>query len=132
MNAETIGKEELFRLAGRGDTAGLRAALEAGGDARARDRFGVSLLYQAASSGDADCVALLIERGAELDRSSDSGNTPLMAAAARGHLAVVERLLAAGANPDHRNKWGYDAAQWAEWAPNGEEVRARLYAARGA
>jgi ankyrin repeat protein len=54
-----------------------------------------------------------------------------MAAAARGHLAAVERLLAAGAAAGHRNKWGSAAARWADWAGNGEEVKARLHAAAG-
>lgn len=130
MTVESITKDELMELAKRGDAGRLKAALDAGADVRARDRFGVSLLYHAASRGSVDCVALLIERGAELDRSSDSGNTPLMAAAARGHLAIIEQLLAAGASAEHRNKWGYDAARWADWAPNGEEIRARLHAAR--
>lgn len=126
-----MDKEELFRLVKRGDAEALEAALEGGGDAGARDRFGASLLYRAAAAGEAACVALLLARGAEVDRSSDAGNTPLMAAAARGHLGVVEQLIAAGAAPGHRNKWGYDAARWADWAPNAEEVKARLFAAAG-
>ncbi len=124
-----MDKSELFGLVRRGDAEGLRAALAEGADAKTRDRFGASLLYRAALSGDEACLELLLEAGAEVDRSSDSGNTPLMAAAARGHLAVVERLIAAGAAPGHRNKWGYDAAKWADWAPNAEEVKARLFAA---
>lgn len=122
-------KQELFALVKRGDAEGLREALAAGGDARARDRFGASLLHRAASRGDLACLELLLAAGAEVDRSSDAGNTPLMTAAARGHLAVVERLIAAGAAPAHRNKWGYDAARWADWAPNADEVKARLFAA---
>lgn len=128
MDAKT-DKEALFRLVKSGDAEALRAGLDAGGDATARDRFGVSLLYRAAARGDEEAVALLLERGAEVDRSSDAGNTPLMAAAARGHLPVIERLIAAGASPGHRNKWGYDAVKWADWAPNGDEVKARLHAA---
>ncbi|SMF39200.1 Ankyrin repeat-containing protein [Tistlia consotensis] len=124
-----MDKDELFRLVKRGDAEALRAALEGGADPRARDRFGVSLLYRAAARGDEASVGLLLERGAEIDRSSDAGNTPLMVAAARGHLAVIERLIAGGAAPGHRNKWGFDAAKWADWAPNGDEVKARLYAA---
>jgi ankyrin repeat protein len=126
-----MDKDALFALVKRGDAEGLRAALAEGADARARDRFGVSLLYRAASRGDLACLEVLLAAGAETDRSSDAGNTPLMAAAARGHLAAVERLLAAGAAAGHRNKWGYDAARWADWAGNGEEVKARLHAAAG-
>ncbi|MEX0759380.1 MAG: ankyrin repeat domain-containing protein [Tistlia sp.] len=126
-----MDKDALFALVKRGDAGALERALAEGGDARARDRFGVSLLYRAALRGDLACLELLLTAGAEVDRSSDAGNTPLMAAAGRGHLAVVERLIAAGAAAGHRNKWGYDAARWAAWAPNDDEIKARLFAAAG-
>jgi ankyrin repeat protein len=126
-------RKQLFDLLERGETDDLLAALDAGGDdvdATARDRWGSSLLYYAAGKGDLELVEALLARGAELDRSNDAGNTPLMLAAARGHLEVVKRLLAAGAAPAHANRWGFDAAHWSDWAPNAEEVRAELHAAR--
>lgn len=126
-------RQRLFDLLDRGQTAELLAALDAGGegaDAKARDRWGASLLYYAAGKGDLDLVEALLARGAEVERSNDAGNTPLMLAAARGHLDVVKRLLAAGAAPRHANRWDFDAAKWAEWAPNAEEVKAELFAAQ--
>ena len=53
-----------------------------------------------------------------------------MAAAARGHLEVVTALLAAGAAPDHGNRWGLTAADWASWPENAGEVLALLHGAR--
>jgi hypothetical protein len=122
-----------FDLLERGRHQALLEALDAapaeGVGARARDRWGCSLLYYAAGKGDLDLIEGLLARGAEVDRSSDAGNTPLMLAAARGHMDVLRRLLAAGAAPEHTNRWGFDARRWADWAPNAAEVQADLFAA---
>jgi ankyrin repeat protein len=124
-----------FDLLDRGQHDDLLEALDAapadGIGARARDRWGCSLLYYAAGKGDMGLIDGLLARGAEADRSSDAGNTPLMLAAARGNLEAVRRLLAAGADPEHANRWGYDARRWADWAPNAAEVQAELFAAAG-
>lgn len=132
-------RRELFDMLDRGQSDALLAALDAGGkdadagsegaDARARDRWGCSLLYYAAGKGDLALVEGLLARGAEVDKSSDAGNTPLMLAAARGQLETVKTLLSAGAEPRATNRWGFDAAKWAEWAPNGAEIQAELFAA---
>ena len=120
---------DLFPLLERGERDALFAALDAGGDAKARDRWGCSLLYYAAAKGDPVLVEGLLERGAEVERASDAGNTPLMIAAARGHLQIVKCLLAAGADVGHSNRWGFDAHKWADWCPNAAEIQAELFAA---
>ena len=124
-----LGEEtgDLLTLIERGDAAGLEAALAAGADAKACDRLGVSALTHAAAGGDAAAVRLLLDHGAEVNRTSQAGNAPLMAAAARGHLAVMKALLEAGADPEHRNKWGLGAADWAKWPANVTESLALLH-----
>ncbi len=122
---------DILGLVASGDTAGLQAALVAGGDAMARGSWGVSALMRAAALGNRDAVDLLLEHGAEADRSSDAGNTALMAAAARGHLEIVARLLDAGGDPVHQNKWGVSAYDWAKWPSNGTEIE-QLMQAQGA
>jgi ankyrin repeat protein len=117
---------DIFALVARGDTAALGAALEAGADATARDRWGMSALARAAARGDLEAVELLLGHGAAADQASEVGNSPLMAAAARGHIEVVQRLLAAGADREHRNKWGLTAYDWAGWPANKSEIRALL------
>ncbi|MDX1709795.1 MAG: ankyrin repeat domain-containing protein [Rhodovibrionaceae bacterium] len=113
-------------LAKTGDAEGLKARLQAGGPADSSDRLGVTALAHAARRGDLAAIELLLEHGADPDKTSDSGNSPLMEAAARGHADVVKRLLAAGADPKRKNKWGFDAQNWADWPVNGAEIRALL------
>ncbi len=124
MNEETV---DLITLIQRGDTAGLKAALTAGADAKASDRQGISALAHAAAGGDAAAVRLLLEHGAEVNRTNQAGNAPLMAAAARGHLEAMTALLEAGADPQSRNKWGLGAADWAKWPANAAEALALLH-----
>jgi ankyrin repeat protein len=123
---------DILELVAQGDAAALEAALEGGADAQARGRWGVSALAQAAAKGDLEAVELLLAHGAEVDRASEAGNSALMAAAARGRLEVVERLLEAGADPEHKNKWGLGAEDWAQWPDTAAEVRAVLGGARDA
>ena len=122
----TDEKPDLLTLAVGGDGSALEAALEAGADADACDPRGVSALALAAGKGDLAAVEILLSRGAEVDRSSAVGNSALMAAAARGHLEVVKRLLEAGADPEHKNKWGLNADDWATWPENTAEMLAVL------
>ncbi len=83
-------------------------------------------MSHAARIGDADLVARLLKAGADPNKTSDAGNSPLMEAAARGHLEAMKALLDAGAEPEAKNKWGFAAADWADWPVNGAEVRALL------
>ena len=121
---------QVLAAVAQGDAMALTAALEAGGDPGARDRFGAPALAFAAASGNLDCVDRLLAAGAEVGRSSDAGNSALMLAAARGHVEVMRRLLAAGADPDHRNEWGLGAADWGRWPKNAAEVETLLLEAR--
>ena len=118
--------ETLLGLARQGDAAGLKVALEGGGDISARDRWGQGLLFHAAARGAEDCIGLLLDRGAEVNAASDAGNSPLMAAAARGHVQAVRLLLGSGADPELRNKWGQGPHDWAQWSGATDEVRALL------
>jgi ankyrin repeat protein len=117
---------ELFDLITRGDPAALQAALEAGADANAADRWGVTALGHAAARGDVAALRVLLDRDADPNKTSEAGNSALMAAAARGHLEAMTTLLDRGADPRHRNKWDLGAADWAEWPANAAEVIALL------
>ncbi len=118
----------ILDLIARGDTAGLQAALAAGADTKAGDRWGVTALMRAAALGHRETVDLLLEHGAEAGQASAAGNTALMAAAARGHLDVVARLLDAGGDPVHQNKWGVSAYDWAKWPSNAAEIESLIQA----
>ncbi len=122
---------EVMAFVARDDVAALRAALEAGAEVEASDRWGVSLLAQAAAKGNLEMVRLLLERGADANRKSKAGNSALMAAAARGRLEVASALLDAGANPNATNTWGLGAADWAKWPESTSELLALLHGRGG-
>lgn len=122
---------DILALIARGDAKGLAAALAAGGEANARDRWGVTALMHAAGRGDLAMVEALLKHGAEATRTSDAGNSALMTAAARGHVEIAARLLDAGLDPAHQNKFGMSAFDWAKWPGNAAEVRALLATAGG-
>lgn len=81
----------------RGDVAGVRAALDAGGDVNAAWGHWTPLV-RAARWGHADVAALLIARGADVDVHGPDCNTPLVSAVAGRRLAIVRALVAAGAD----------------------------------
>ena len=110
----------LFEAAAEGDTAVVKALLEAGAevDAKCPDRsycgrfeidnpgpdeplveaFGATALVIAAANGRADAVNALLEAGAEVDAKTSDGATALIAAAfAKGGADAVNALLEAGA-----------------------------------
>ena len=120
------GASDVVRAVLGGDRVVLARALEAGGDANARDRWGVPALAIAAGRGDLQALRLLLDRGGDPNRGSQVGNTPLMVAAARGRLEAARALLAAGADPAADNDWGLKAADWAQWARDPAEMRALL------
>ena len=55
-----------------------------------------------------------------------------MYAAAHGHLELCRVLLGAGADPDHQNRWGYSARDWAKWPDNGDDVQTLIQQAKAA
>ncbi len=114
-----------------GGSAALGKALEAGGDANARDRWGAPVLAIAAGHDDLESVRLLLEHGADPNLASAVGNSPLMIAAARGRPEVARALLDAGASPTATNNWGLSAQDWAQWAKDPAEIRALLAGHKG-
>lgn len=117
---------DVLRAVANGDSPALAKSLESGGDANARDRWGVPALAVAAGRGDLESVRLLLAHGGDPNAASKAGNTPLMVAAARGRLDAARALLTAGADPSAGNDWGRKAADWAQWAQNPAEMRALI------
>lgn len=119
-------KDDLLQAVEHGDVPAATAALDAGANVDAADRYGMTALLRAAGRGELEMIDLLLDRGAAVDKSSDQGNTPLMLAAARGHGDVVARLLDAGADPVARNKWHFTAKDWGKWPANTVDIQALL------
>ena len=79
------------------DKDGIRAALEAGADANARDaEHDEAAIALAAKFGDAETIQLLVDKGAHVDARDDKGRTALFFAQVGSESFA--RLLAAGAN----------------------------------
>lgn len=79
--------------AGRGDTAGLLAALQRGASVDTADRSGHTLVFIAAQYGRTETVQALAERGAEVNAGDFENYTPVYVAARNGHTETV-RVLA--------------------------------------
>jgi ankyrin repeat protein len=101
----------LFQAAREGDTALLRAYLDAGAPATLTNSAGDSLLMLAAYHGHAEAVQLILGHGAEADTANDRGQTPLAGAAFKGYTEVARVLLDAGADPDAGSPSARAAAQ---------------------
>ena len=121
----------LFEPIAREDLEGVKAALAAGADPNAADRWGATPLAKAVARGRPELVDCLLGHGAEADRSDGAGNSPLMQACARGHVEIVRALLAAGADPEGANKWGFGPRDWSSWSDKAGEIQALLREGRG-
>ncbi len=109
----------------------VRAALDAGLDANARDKDGAPAIYAAANWGGPAIVRLLLDRGADPDAPTASGgHTALMRAMVRPGTEIVEALIARGARVDAEDAWGGTALLAA--ARGGRVDLARLLLRHGA
>jgi uncharacterized protein len=103
--------QTLFQAAREGETALLRAYLDAGAPATLTNAAGDSLLMLAAYHGHAETVQLLLKHGADANSANDRGQTPLAGAAFKGYTDVARVLLDAGADPDAGSPSARAAAQ---------------------
>lgn len=121
----------LFDPIAREDLEGLEAALAAGADPNAGDRWGMTPLAKAVTRGRLELVACLLRHGARPDQGDDAGNSPLMQASARGQIDIAKALLEAGADPAGANKWGFGARDWSSWSDRAGEIQALLRESSG-
>ena len=89
--------EALLSAAHAGDTAQVRALLDAGHDPNGILRRTYSPLMFAAGNGHVEMTRLLLARSATVDHRDHNGDRALLWAAWRGHAETVRLLLAAGA-----------------------------------
>ncbi len=83
-----------------GDTAAVRAKLDAGADVNAElPILGTRPLMAAAARGQLEIVRFLLDRGADVNVSDLTGWTPLHAAAYSGDPEIIRLLLDWGAVP---------------------------------
>ncbi len=77
------------------------------------DHEGWNPLLYAATNGHNETIALLLTMGADVNATADSGATALMMAVRGYHPKTVQLLLDEGADPGARNKAGDTALDWA-------------------
>src|SRR6185295_3939897 len=78
------------------DAQSVKALLNKGADANARDDEGATVLMQAALNADADCLRLLLDKGADPNARNKAGATALMWAVA--DIRKINLLLSKGAD----------------------------------
>ena len=88
--------EALLSAARTGDTAQVRALLEAGVDPNVERRTYSPLMF-AAGNGHVEMTRLLLARRASVDHRDHNSDRALLWAAERGHAEIVRMLLMAGA-----------------------------------
>jgi hypothetical protein len=93
----------LYKAAGSGDIATVKALLDQGTDVNEKGGGGIlndsNALDVASAMGHTDVVRLLLDRGANVDKASGNmGWTPLSSAAYKGHTDIVQLLIERGAD----------------------------------
>lgn len=89
--------DDLMRASQEGNTAEVRAFLDAGTEVNATDDDGFTALMWASAAGTLEVIRLLIEEGANVNAQSNDGETVLVVALQEGHTEIVELLKKAGA-----------------------------------
>lgn len=126
--SSSIGADYFAVLRG-GDARQLRAALDAGASANARDAAGNTALMHAAVYGNAACVRLLLDRGAQVNATNAAGATALMRGAFDAEK--VRLLLDRGADVRARSALGNTALHLAARPANSHRA-VELLLGRGA
>ncbi|MBK5294775.1 MAG: ankyrin repeat domain-containing protein [Acidobacteriia bacterium] len=114
-----VGKR-LFDAIRKDDTATVKALLQSGADANARDDLGATALMHATLYASENCTKLLLDKGADANAKTNAGSTALMWAT--GEEGKVRLLLARGADRTAKNKAGQTALHLAVRRQNNEKV----------
>jgi ankyrin repeat protein len=93
-------KDLLYGAASYGHSEAVKALLDAGADAEAKDANGYFALFIAAQKGHSDVVKIMLDAGADVEVKDSEGHTALYFATQEGHSAVVQLLINAGADKD--------------------------------
>jgi len=91
-NRQVRHNKRLRNAAKSGDLEGVKRALEAGADVKAKNTMGDTALMLASKNGNTEIVKLLIEKGADVNAKDSKGNTALMLASKEQHTEIVNLL----------------------------------------
>ena len=109
-----------------GDTARIRALIDAGADANQAEADGTAPLHWAAYGADVEATRLLLGAGAVANTGNRYGVRPLSLACISGSPGVVAALLDAGANPNSTLTEGETALMTAARSGNVDVVELLL------
>ncbi|MFD3943284.1 ankyrin repeat domain-containing protein [Streptomyces sp. NPDC058579] len=96
----------LLAAAHRGDTAGVRAALDAGAHVDRRDTELRTPLLLAARADRVEAAALLVAAGADPDARDSRADTPWLVTGVTGSVPMMRVLLPAGPDLTLTNRFG--------------------------
>ena len=114
VNAPQVdGMTALHWAAYHDDVKTAKRIIAAGGNAKAKNRYGVTPLSIACKNGITAIVKLLLEAGADPNATLRGGETALMTAARTGKLGPVKALLARGAKVNAKDRKRQTAVMWA-------------------
>ena len=113
-----------------GDTAGVRALLDARADVNATQQDGTAPLHWAVDRDSPEIVQMLIRAGANVKAANRYGATPLWLASVNGNARTIAMLLEAGADASAANADGETSLMVASRTGKPDAVSALL--ARGA
>ena len=77
-------------------------------------------MHMAGLSGNPDMVQILADAGADIDPKGREDGTPLLWALGEGKMEAVMRLIDLGADYNHKNSYGFSAADFARQMNNAE------------
>lgn len=89
---------DLLAAVQAGDLGAVRGALQAGGDANARDEQGESALRKATTGGAVDIVEVLLEAGADPNATDGQGDPAREIAFTEGTMTMIRLFAEAGAD----------------------------------
>jgi ankyrin repeat protein len=98
--------DRLLAAAGRGDAAGVQAALRDGATVDARDRSGRTALLMATHANKVEAARVLIAAGADVNAKDSIQDSPYLYAGAEGRNEILKMTLAAGADLKSTNRYG--------------------------
>ncbi|MEM6909999.1 MAG: ankyrin repeat domain-containing protein [Verrucomicrobiota bacterium] len=118
LEAEGEGQRTVLMQASfNGHSEVVRLLLKAGANVAHRDAARRTSLMYACTGDNMDTIRLLLRHGAEVNAvDGEEQFSPLMYAAAEGLASVVSLLLEKGADPEHRDRDGDTAADFARRA----------------
>lgn len=126
--AQADGMTALHWAAYHEDLKTAKQIIAAGGNAKAKNRYGVTPLSIACKNGNGEIVQMLLKAKADPNATIAGGETVLMTAARTGKLAPVKALLNAGAKVNATERKGQTALMWAAAEGNVQVVDALLKA----